>query len=57
MLKYLTDRLKEGSTWASLGVLAMGVSSLSPELWTHVTAAGVGIFALIGFLIKDKPSE
>ena len=55
LIGFLVNRLKEPSSWASLAVLLgfMGYK-IEDELWQHIVTAGVGAFALIGFIAKEN---
>ena len=54
ILKYLTARLGEASTWAALAGLLAGVHvSVDPGLWQHIADAGIAVSALAGFLIPE----
>jgi hypothetical protein len=57
ILRYLTARLSEASTWAAFAGLLAGVHvSIDPGLWQHIVDAGIALSALAGFLIPEPAS-
>ncbi|HLJ19058.1 MAG TPA: hypothetical protein VKU84_02625 [Stellaceae bacterium] len=55
ILRYLTARLSEASTWAAFAGLLAGVHvTVDPGLWQHVADAGIALSALAGFLIPEQ---
>ncbi len=56
-MKYLLDRLKEGSSWAGLGglLLAFGVN-IDAELLQQISTVGAAIAGAIAFALRDKVS-
>lgn len=55
MLKFITDRAKERSTWIGLTALlsAVGVS-LAPEQVEAIAVTGIAVSGLIAAFTKDK---
>lgn len=55
MLKFITDRLKERSTWAGLTALLAAVGlALTPEQAEAIVAAGLALGGAIFAFTKDK---
>ncbi len=55
ILRYVTTRLSEASTWAAFAGLLAGVHvSIDPGLWQHIADAGIAVSALAGFLIPER---
>jgi hypothetical protein len=55
ILRFLTARLGEASTWAAFAGLLAGVHmSIDPGLWQHIVDAGVAVSGLAGFLIPEQ---
>jgi len=55
ILRYVTVRLSEASTWAALAGLLAGVHvTIDPGLWQHIVDAGLALSALAGFLIPEQ---
>jgi len=53
---FMVARLKEPSSWASISVALMAVHiNVDPGLWQLVTAAGVGVSALLGYFLPEAP--
>jgi len=56
MLKYITDRLKERSTW--LGIIAIVTAAgvaLTPEQTEAIAAAGAAVGGLVAVFTADHP--
>lgn len=54
-LRYVTARLGEASTWATIAGLLAGVHvSIEPGLWQHIVDTGIAISGLAGFLIPEQ---
>lgn len=51
----IVDRLKEGSSWASIAVAlgAVGVS-IPSDLWSVIVQAGMAVSVVIAFFVKDR---
>lgn len=56
MLKWLTARLSEASTWRGIILLltALGVR-LSPDLTEAIITAGIALAGLVGVITADEP--
>ena len=55
ILRYITARLGEASTWAALAALLAGVHvSIDPGLWQHIVDTGIALSGLAGFLIPEQ---
>ena len=55
ILRYVTERLSEASTWAALAGLLAGIHvSIDPGLWQHIVDTGIALSALAGFLIPEQ---
>lgn len=52
---YILERLKEGSTWRGLTMLATSLGvGLNPEQITAIITAGTAIVGLLAVLFPDK---
>ena len=55
VLRYITARLGEASTWAAFAAVLAGVHvSVDPGLWQHIADAGMAVSALAGFLVPEQ---
>ena len=46
VMKYITDRILEPSTWAGVAVVAVGVSVVSGQTWIMIIGAVAAVGAL-----------
>lgn len=54
-LDYLVQRLKEPSTYVSLGALLTAVGwQISPENWNTIAAFCMGVGGLIGMILTER---
>jgi hypothetical protein len=54
-LKYLDDRLAEGSTWSTiLAGLVLLHMNVDTDLWKQITAWGMAFAGALGILLKDR---
>lgn len=52
---YLADRMKEPSTYVSLGVLLTGVGvNIAPEKWAAISGICMGIGGFVGLILKER---
>ncbi len=51
----VVDRLKEGSSWASIAVAlgAVGVN-IPSDLWSVIVQAGMAVSVVIAFFVRDR---
>lgn len=57
-MNWLFNRLTERSTWRGLIVAATGAGvSIAPELQELIIPAGVAVFAVVEFFVKEPQSE
>jgi hypothetical protein len=55
MWDWISQRIKEPSTWVGLGSLVTAVGwQFSPELWQAIAAVGMGVGGLLAVLVKEK---
>lgn len=55
ILDYLAARMKEPSTWVSLGSLATAVGfAVSPENWQLIAAIGMGLGGFLGTILTER---
>ena len=55
MKDMILNRLQEPSTWRGLTMFATAAGiGLSPDLVEYITAIGMGLAGLIGFITSDK---
>lgn len=55
IIVYLASRMKEPSTWVSLGGLVTAIGwSIRPDLWQEIAAVGMGIGGLLGAALAEK---
>lgn len=54
-MKYILERLKEGSSWAGLGalLLVLGVN-VDAELLQYISYAGSGLAGVAAFFLRDR---
>lgn len=53
MGKIIANRLREPSTWAGLGVLAV-LAGLPPGTWDIIVQVGTGVAGLAAVLLPEK---
>ena len=54
-MKYVTESLKEPSSWRGMVMLATAFGvTMHPDLIDSIVAAGTGLAGIIGFAFKDK---
>jgi len=54
-LTWITDRLKERSTWIGLsGIVTAAGVAISPELLEAIISMGIAAASLIAIITKDK---
>lgn len=55
---YMLERLKEKSTWTSIGVALTGIGvNVSPDQWQAIMGFGMGAVALIGVFLPARVTE
>lgn len=55
ILDYLSQKMKEPSTWISLGALATAVGwKISPADWSNIALFGMGIGGLLGVILSER---
>ncbi len=55
ILEYVTARMKEPSTWASLGIFVTGIGwNIAPEYWQAIAGIGMGIGGALGFVLRER---
>lgn len=59
IVKFVLDRLKEKSTWATLiTVVSMVIGTeISPDQQEKIMTAGLSILAVIGIFVNENKSE
>lgn len=58
IFNYMLERLKEKSTWTSLGVALTGIGvNISPDKWQAIMGFGMGAIALIGVFLPARVTE
>ena len=54
-LDWLVTRMKEPSTWVSLGGLVTAVGwNISPDYWQAIAGIGMGLGSLIGIILRER---
>jgi len=56
LFKWAVDRLKEGSSWAGIGMIAAAVG-ISQELAAEVISTLVAVSGLVSVFLKDKAEK
>ena len=58
MLKYISERLNEPSTWRGLISIATGLGvKLRPDMTEAIISGGLALMGLINVVRKEKPSD
>jgi hypothetical protein len=58
MLKYISERLNEPSTWRGLISIATGLGvKVRPDLAEAIISGGLALMGLINVARKEKPSD
>lgn len=54
-MKYLTERLREPSTWAGIAAVTAGFGlPMDPGIWQNVAQAGMAASGLLAVLMKER---
>ena len=54
-LEYLSQRLKEPSTWTSLGILVTAIGwKAAPQYWDSIAMIGMGIGGILGAVLAER---
>jgi hypothetical protein len=58
ILDYLVTRMKEPSTWVSLGSMLTAIGfAVRPDLWQQISAVAMGIGGVLGVILSEKKSS
>lgn len=57
LLDVLIGKMKEPSTWVSLGSLLTAVGfAVRPDLWQQISSVAMGLGGVLGILLSEKKS-
>lgn len=57
-LEYIIDRLKERTTWVSIGTLLTGMGVVvKPDQWQMIMGIGMGVGGILGILLPPRTNE
>jgi hypothetical protein len=56
MITWIVNRLREPSSWAGLGALAV-TAGVGQEQWTAIAQTGAGICALLAILLRERGAQ
>lgn len=58
LLQYVAGRLREPSTYVSLGVMATGLGfQIAPDKWQAISSICLGVGGLAGILLQEKKTS
>lgn len=56
--RYMVDRLKERTTWVSIGTMLTGMGvAINPDQWQMIMAIGMGVGGILGILLPSRTME